>query len=174
MEFNLLSLFGVSVALMIMFFFMYFIIRAAKRYHDAVSNIWRITAGSIVAGGGFGIIFGFCLWCVLPTHYYITSLQGDGHYTRYVLDSEFKNEYGRSFVINLSDEPCYLCAMGYGNKSLDDVEDVITPILSGYIFETKHNIDKWFEPFPEQIRTEEKGEIKWHILSESQAKKEFE
>ncbi len=174
MEFNLLFLFGVSIALMVLVFFVYFIIRAAKCYHDAVSNIGRIIGGSLIAGGGFGILFGFCLWCVLPTHYYITSPKTDGYYTRYVINSEFGNEYGRSYIINLTNDDYYLCAMIYGNKSLSDDEEPIIPLPSGYIVETKHEVDKWFESFPEQVSSKEKGEIRWHVLTESQAKKEFE
>lgn len=174
MELNLLSLFGISIALMVLVFFLYFIIRAAKCYHDATSNIGRIIAGTLIAGGGSGMILGFCLWCVLPTHYYITNPQAEGYYTRYVINSEFSEEYGRTYIINLTDQDYYLCAMTYGNKSLDDDEEPIIPLTAGYIVEIKHEVDKWFEPFPDQVSTKEKGEIRWHVLTESQAQKEFE
>lgn len=173
MEFTLISLFSTTIIIMIVIFFLYFSIRAVKLYNDLTSNFSRILLGSCVAGIGTGLLTGFLLWCVFPTYYFIEAPRSDGYYTRYVLDENFTNHFGRTYIINLTDTNHYYCAMAYGDKSLDDVEEPIIQLTSGYIVEIPHEVDSWFKPFKNEIRTENKGEIKWHVLTEEQANKEY-
>lgn len=168
MEFNFISLFAISIVLMTVAFYVYFIVRAAIRYHDASSNRGSIIFGSIISGVGAGVLLCFCLCCVLPTHYYITSPNSDGHYKRYVIDSEFGEKYGRSYIVNLTNEDYYLCAMKYGDASFSDDEDFIVPLPSGNIVEAKHEVNVWFKSFPDRVRSERKGKTVWHVLTAEQ------
>lgn len=174
MELTWIMMFIASIILMIVVFLIYFSIRASQHYHDLSSNFGRILGGSIVAGGGAGIILGFLLWCVLPTYHYITSQSAsDGYYTRYVMDENLSNEYGRKYLANLTESDCFLAAMTYGNAELKEDESPIIPIQAGYIVEIEYDIDGWFKPFPEQVSSENKGAIKWYVLSESMLISEF-
>lgn len=158
---------------MIVIFFLYFIIRASRYYHDTASNLSRIIGGSIIAGSGSGVLTGFLLWCVLPTYYHINAQNSsDGHYARYVIDENFVNEYGRMFLVNHTKTDCYLMEMAYGDAKLEEEEFIVT-IPSGSKAEAKRNIDEWFKPFPNQVSSEHKGEVRWHVLSESMLQSEL-
>ncbi|MDO4460883.1 MAG: hypothetical protein Q4C30_00105 [Bacteroidia bacterium] len=164
MELTLIAMFMTSIIIMIVVFLLYFSIRASLTYHNLFKSFGRIIGGSIIAGGGSGIILGFLLWAVLPTHYYITLSSNDGYYTRYVIDENLFKEYGRTFIVNLTDVDYFLAAMAYGDVELKEDQTPIIPIQSGYIIETVHNVDGWFKPFPEQVTSESNGKIIWHVL----------
>lgn len=173
MEFTLISLFATTIVIMIIVFFGYFTFRAVKLYKDFNANISRILLGSCVAGLGTGLLSGFIFWCVLPTYYFIKAPNSDGYFTRYVLDDNFTDHFGRTYIINLTNTDFYYCAMAYGNKSLNDVEEPIIQLTSGYIVEIPYEVNGWFKPFKQEIKTENKGEIKWHVLTEEQVNIEY-
>lgn len=164
---------SICIVLMIVVFIAYFAIRASCTYHDVLSNMSNIIVGSMVAGIGTGLILSILLCCILPTHYYITAPNHDGYYKRFVIDNNFTEEYGRTYIVNLTKTDYYLCSMVYGVKSLDEDDDPFILLKSGYIVETKHDVDAWFEQFPPQVSSKSSGEIRWHVLTEEQANKEY-
>ena len=175
MEFTLVSLFLTSIVLMTIVFLLFFCIRAAKVYHDLKENVLRVLLGTAVAGVGSGAILGFFLWCVLPTHYYILAPQSDGYITRYTLDSRFAEEYGRVYIANLTETDYYYCAMAYGKKTLDALEEPFVTLSAGYIVEIKQEVDGWFRAFPMQISSDnDDGEYRWHVLTAEQVNQEYE
>lgn len=167
MELSWIEMFACSASLMTILYLLFFTLRAIYAYHNLGSNISRIIAGSIVAGIGTGAFLGFLFWCVLPTYYYIEATNKDGYYTRYVLNNKFTSEYGRTFVINQTNEIVYLAAMTYGNSELGENEDAIIPIEFGSIVESPHEINGWFKPFPESVSTKSSGKTEWYILTET-------
>lgn len=166
MELSWSAMFACSASLMTIVYMLFFSHRAIYAYHNFGSNISRIIVGSILAGVGSGALLGFLFWCVLPTYYYIEAANKDGYYTRYVLNDKFSSEYGRTFVINQTNENVYLAAMTYGNSELDENDDAIIPIESGSIVESPHEINGWFKPFPKTVSTKSSGKTEWYILTE--------
>lgn len=166
-------MFTASIGLMMVVFLTYFMVRASLVYHDLSSNFGRILGGSAIAGCGSGIVLGFILWGVLPTYHYITAHNSEGYYTRYIIGGEFLEEYGRKYLVNLTEEDCYLAAMTYGDSQLKEDEAPILAIESGYMLETEEDVDGWFRIFPEQVSTKSRGSIKWHVLTEAMLISEY-
>lgn len=173
MEFSLTVLLVISIFLMIMVSFLFFGIRANMVYHDFSDNIIRIIGGSIVAGVGLGLWLGIGLSLLLPTHYYVSGTGEDEHSERFVINSDIMGEYGRKYLINLTDENVFYAAMTYGDRELDQKEQPISVVEPGYIMEIKHKINGWFEQFPEHVKTKEKGAVKWHVLTEGMLIEEY-
>lgn len=168
MEFNIFGVYCIGIVLMTLVFFAFFAIKANNAFHDLGSNIGRIVGGSLVAGIGTGLLLGLLLACLLPTHFYVEKATKSGYSTKYALDANFFNEFGRRYVLNLTDNDLYFVGMTYGNKDFKEDDSPITVLQSGYMTQIDHDVDAWFQAFPDQVRTKEKGEIKWNVLTKSQ------
>ena len=155
---------------MFVVFFLFFAIRAMVAYHNFSNSKFNIIFGSIIAGGGTGILLAIMLVCVLPTYQFLTEDQD--HFTHYVFNEHFSEQYGRKYLVNESSKTYYVVSMEYGNASVSDSERVM-PIAAKSQKEIDFDIDGWFEPFPDQISSKSKGEVKQYVQTEGQMKKEL-
>lgn len=185
MELSFIALFSITIGLAIVFFFVYFAIRAYKKYHDLSSNIGPVFTGSLVAGAGLGIMLGVTMCCVLPTYHIVTkittyrnctyngmqvngSLDIGQHCTRYVLNGRFWSEYGRTFVDNRSEKELVIAIMTYGNEELSKDQSPRTPVLPGKVVKVNCGIDGWFEQFPNTVSSKGSGGKRCHVLTNDQ------
>lgn len=173
MEFSVAEIFIIAIIGMTIIFFLFFTFRAIKLYGDFSENISNIILGSIMAGIGCGAIIGINALFILPTYRFIESPTTDGHYTRFVCDEHFSEHYGREYIVNLTETDCYFVAMPYGDKKLEDLDESVVVLKSGYIVEIEEHVDEWFEPFPPHISSEDDGDFRWHVLTEEQVQQEF-
>lgn len=171
MSLNFIALVGLCMAIMFVVFFLFFAIRAMVAYHNFSNSKFNIIFGSIIAGGGTGILLGIMLACVLPTYQYLTEDQD--HHTHYVYNEHFAEQYGRKYLVNESSKTYYVVSMEYGNASVSESERVM-PIAAKSQMEIDFSIDGWFKPFPGQISSKSKGEVKQYVQTEGQMKKELE
>jgi hypothetical protein len=173
MEFSVAEIFIIAITGMTIISFLFFAFRAIKLYRDFSENISNIVLGSIIAGIGCGTIIGINALFILPTYRFIESPTTDGHYTRFVYDEHFSEHYGREYIVNLTETDYYFVAMPYGNKKVEELEESVVVLKSGYIVEIEEHVDEWFKSFPPQISSENDGDFRWHVLTEEQVQQEF-
>lgn len=173
MELSIFVVYLIAIVLMIAASIGYFAYRANSVYHDLQTNMPNILKGGLLMGLGTGFVVGFVLSVVLPTYEMVEDTQESACYTRYALNGDFFSEMGKTYIVNDTDVEIYLVGMTYGNKDFDDDDMPISPVPVGYMLATKHSVNGWFELFPDKVSSKSKGEIKWHVMTRSQAEAEY-
>lgn len=164
---NILS---ISIGTMLSIYLTFFITRSIRIYHDFRKNFPRIIFGCTCASIGTGIILAIGLCCLLPTYYLLFETNSNGYIKHYVLNEDFFEDYGRTYIYNVSDRTCYLYPMEYGTKSTGILE--YYEIQVDDVILAPEGVDEWFLPFPEHILLLPPfDEIfthikKWHVLTE--------
>lgn len=129
-------------------------------------SIFNILYASIISGASIAVFASGILAVQLPSYIYIKP--NEEHYTRYVLNKDIANEYGRTFVINKSNEELYLCAMEYGGRTFDNDDERVIDIPVGAKVEAVDGVNDYFRDFPESIRRKasffNRKEVLWHIM----------
>ena len=166
MELTLFELLLFTAIIMTILSFIFFFTKVRKfSVKDKNIRVRNILCASIISGTASGLFVGIILAIQLPTYIYIK--QNQEHYTRYVFNTDILTEFGRIFVVNNSDENIYLCAMEYGDKSLDDDERVIG-IPVGSKIEAVDGVYGYFEGFPTTITKRanpfKRNVVLWHII----------
>lgn len=140
--------------------------KASKISTKHKPGIFSILYASVISGAAISVFVSSILAVQLPSYIYIEP--NEEHYTRYALNTDIVNEYGRIFVINNSNEELYLCAMEYGGKTFDNYDECVIDIPVGAKVEAADGVNDYFRDFPESITRKVSifgnKHVLWHIM----------